>query len=241
MQEKGALKEAFINQQVTFDSQVDFLYDQICKINTLQNITTPPLPFGDQPSPSEPDPRCITPRPMNASQLENLKNNLDRTTNDNQFRGIYRAIMSLDEPDEIQNDKLDLARLNSRQQWLLHFVYRENNPLKLFDIITEAEYKIIKSAQKARTLSSIEQVEPPVDRLPLCPEVMKKAEDEAIDALHSKFAVEIATTEDLNSEEASSSALHDNEEQSENDDAYFSESELFGDSGSDFESGNESD
>ena len=182
---------------------------------------------------------------MNASQLENLKNNLNTTTNDKQFKGIYRAIMSLEKPVEIQNDQLDLARLNPRQQWLLHFVYRKNNAFKLSDIITKDEHKTMMSAKRAHTMCSIQQVERSVDQLPLCPDVVERAEDEAIETVHENLSVEIAitaaSTAASHCEEASSSALCDNGEESDTGYDNVSESDLFGDENSDFENGEEGD
>jgi hypothetical protein len=197
LQELGALKEAHIQQRARYDTQVDFLYDQLRKVDAGNGRVIPPLPFGDKPCPEEPDPKCTTPRPMSAVQLAKLSEVLKKAANKSVHQGQFEMIMRLDKAPEVYPDsQIDLNALTSRQKWLLYFVNRKKNPLSLVDILTEEEKRVIQTATEAVHSTETVEDDRPVDQQLLTPGLHKEAREKLREAMYGAAATDAAAAGD---------------------------------------------
>ena len=141
--ELGALKEQIARQQAQIARQQE-------QIDSMQ-----------------PDPKTTNPRPMSHDQVVNLGNLLRQAHNNQTFQHKFKTIILLkDDPTPNADGDIDLKELHPRQQWLLHFVSRIQEPFKLDHIITEEERSTVKAKSATKKAPSVEL---PADQQPPIP------------------------------------------------------------------------
>jgi len=114
---------------------------------------------------------------MTQKQLNSLNHALNKAPRSLKFVGTFESILNLKKTHRAEDGSVELGALHPRQQWLLHFVNRDVNPLFLDDILSAAEKSVLRTSK--RKLEEVEAVETSLVTGPLNPESVDAAYKEA--------------------------------------------------------------
>ena len=114
---------------------------------------------------------------MTQAQLDSLHNALKKAPRSLKFVGTFESILNLKETSRGMDGSVELGALHPRQQWLLHFLNRDN-PLFLDDILSSDEKSVLRTSKK-RNLEEVGAVESSLVTGPLNPESADAAYKEA--------------------------------------------------------------
>lgn len=201
--ELGALKEQIVRQQAQIARQQEQIARQQEQIDSMQ-----------------PDPKTTNPRPMSHDQVVNLGKLLRQAHNNQTFQHKFKTIILLkDDPTPNADGDIDLKELHPRQQWLLHFVTRIQEPFKLDHIITEEERSTVKAKSATKNAPPVELPADQQPPIPSTPDSSSNARHEMKGFMYEQHEMSISEASDDDADVS----------QADDADADVSEAYMFGD------------